>query len=202
MYYLHYFFQSAILFWKTCCINWWHTLLKEYGHLLKHHCIIDGICCRLMLHFLGGMLHRFAKKLVTFKIKYTYAHTHIYIYIHLCIFNWRFSPASVHRHLFLEQKGDCSCQRGFFERSLISQFNCLEPLVNGFINSALYLRLWQAMLFRWNIWFFTVLFNIQLLIILCNSLAQTVCRPRLNNVKGSTFEAGPLGCPRGRTKAL
>ena len=63
--------------------------------------------------------------------------------------------------------------------------------MNGFINSALYLRLWQAMLFRWDILFFTVLFNIQLLILLCNSLAQTVFRPRLNNVKGSTRSRSP-----------
>ena len=42
-----------------------------------------------MLHFLGGMLHRFAKKLFTFKTTYTYIDTHvniyIYIHIHMCI---------------------------------------------------------------------------------------------------------------------
>ena len=55
-------------------------MLKLYDHLLKHSCIIDGICCRLMLHFLGGMLHRLAKKLFTFKTTYTY-NTHTYVHL-------------------------------------------------------------------------------------------------------------------------
>ena len=38
-----------------------------------------------MLHFLGGMLHRFAKKLFTFETAYTYIDTHVYIYIHIHI---------------------------------------------------------------------------------------------------------------------
>ena len=62
-----------------------HKLVAHFAEVIRPssqallYCIIDGICCRLMLHFLGGMLHRFAKKLFTFKSRCTY--THIYIYI-------------------------------------------------------------------------------------------------------------------------
>ena len=69
-----------------------HKLVAHFAEVIRPssqallYCIIDGICCRLMLHFLGGMLHRFAKKLFTFKSRYTYTrrtYTYVYIYIHI-----------------------------------------------------------------------------------------------------------------------
>ena len=65
-----------------------HKLVAHFAEVVRPssqallYCIIDGICCRLMLHFLGGMLHRFAKKQITFKSRYTYTHTHKYVYIY------------------------------------------------------------------------------------------------------------------------
>ena len=56
-----------------------HKLVAHFDEVIRPfsqallYCIIDGICCRLMLHFLGGMLHRFARKLFTFKNRYTYS---------------------------------------------------------------------------------------------------------------------------------
>ena len=77
-----------------------HKLVAHFAEVIRPssqallYCIIDGICCRLMLHFLGGMLHRFAKKLFTFKSRYAYTHINMYIYIHtysVCIFKGRLS---------------------------------------------------------------------------------------------------------------
>ena len=78
-----------------------HKLVAHFAEVIRPssqallYCIIDGICCRLMLHFLGGMLHRFAKKLFTFKSRYTYTRIYIYIYIlytySVCIFKGRLS---------------------------------------------------------------------------------------------------------------
>ena len=50
-----------------------HKLVAHFDEVIRPssqallYSIIDGSCCRVMLHFLGGMLHRFARKLVTLK---------------------------------------------------------------------------------------------------------------------------------------
>ena len=73
-----------------------HKLVAHFAEVIRPssqallYCIIDGICCRLMLHFLGGMLHRFAKKLFTFKSRCTYTYIYIYTYS-VCIFKGRLS---------------------------------------------------------------------------------------------------------------